>query len=242
MNWQQTIAVSLIVFLIQPVKSAATATTATDSSLPVVRTLESYHFTLKNKPGKEMADLQTLIPGISTDLRYATDNNFMHQPLYPSDARALLRLDAAIALRKVQVDLNRQQLALKIWDAYRPYSISVKMWELIKDERFVADPAKGSGHNRGIALDLTLINLADSQEIFMGTGFDHFTDTAHHAFNHLPDEVITKRKLLRSVMEKYGFRALETEWWHYYFAPADKYELLDLPFGAFAKDKSANQH
>ena len=71
----------------------------------------------------------------------------------------------------------------------------------------------------------------------MGTSFDHFSDTAHHAFKNLPEEILAKRQLLKSTMEKYGFKALETEWWHYYLIPTDKYELLDIPFKAFTKDK-----
>jgi len=242
MNWQQTITLSFIVFFIQPVKTLAIGSPVSDSSLPVIRTVAAYQKTIKNNSGKQLIDLQTFIPGIIAEMRYAAENNFMQQQLYPANALALLRLDAAIALKKVQLELNQAQLGLKIWDAYRPYSITVKMWNLIKDERFVADPRKGSGHNRGIAVDLTLINLIDSQEIFMGTGFDHFSDTAHHGFKNLPDDVLAKRKLLKLTMEKYGFKALETEWWHYYFIPTDKYELLDLPFKAFQKDKKHNQH
>ncbi|MEI2748035.1 MAG: M15 family metallopeptidase [Ferruginibacter sp.] len=171
MNWQQTITLSLIVFFIQPVKTRAIGPPVSDSSLPVIRTVAAYQKTIKNTAGKQLINLQTYIPGIITELRYAEANNFMQQQLYPTNAIALLRLDAAIALKKVQLELNQAQLGIKIWDAYRPYSITVKMWNLIKDERFVADPRKGSGHNRGIAVDLTLINLSDGQEIFMGTRF-----------------------------------------------------------------------
>lgn len=237
MNWQQTITLSLIVFFIQPVKTMAIGSPVSDSSLPVIRTVAAYQKTIKNTAGKQLINLQTYIPGIITELRYAEANNFMQQQLYPTNAIALLRLDAAIALKKVQLELNQAQLGIKIWDAYRPYSITVKMWNLIKDERFVADPRKGSGHNRGIAVDLTLINLSDGQEIFMGTSFDHFSDTAHHGFKNLPEEILAKRQLLKATMEKYGFKALETEWWHYYLIPTDKYELLDIPFKAFTKDK-----
>src|SRR5437867_1601617 len=83
-------------------------------------------------------------------------------------------------------ELNEKGLGLKIFDAYRPYSVTVKFWELIKDERYVANPSKGSGHNRGIAVDLTIIHLKTNEELNMGTGFDNFTDTAHQAFVNLP--------------------------------------------------------
>ena len=107
------------------------------------------------------------------------------------------------------------------------------MWELIGDERYVANPAKGSGHNRGLAVDLTLIK--DGKEVNMGTGFDHFTDTAHHSFKALPADVIKHRQLLRSTMEKHGFRALETEWWHYSWPNEKNYQVLDLSFRKLRK-------
>ena len=88
------------------------------------------------------------------------------------------------------------------------------MWEPIKDERYVADPKKGSGHNRGIAVDLTLINLKTKEELPMGTGFDNFSDTAHQTFTALPEQILQNRNLFKNFMEKYGFKALETEWWH----------------------------
>jgi D-alanyl-D-alanine dipeptidase len=126
-------------------------------------------------------------------------------------------------------------LGLKIFDAYRPYSVTVKFWELVKDERYVANPAKGSGHNRGIAVDLTIIDLKTGKELDMGTGFDNFTDTAHHTFTSLPEEVLHNRLLLKSTMEKYGFIALESEWWHYYLANGNTFELLDIEFKKLKK-------
>ena len=141
-----------------------------------------------------------------------------------------MRAGAANALKKVQEELNRSGMGLKIFDAYRPYAVTVKFWELVKDERYVANPAKGSGHNRGIAADLTIIDLKTGKELDMGTGFDNFTDTAHHAFTQLPGSVLKNRTLLRSLMEKNGFKAFDTEWWHYFFGEPEKYEILDLDF------------
>jgi zinc D-Ala-D-Ala dipeptidase len=180
---------------------------------------------------KKMVELHSLMPGIIYDLRYAGTNNFMHRRMYPAGIHeTFMRLPAAIALARVQKELNEKGLGLKIFDAYRPYSVTVKFWELVKDERYVANPAKGSGHNRGIAADLTIIHLRDSKELDMGTGFDNFTDTAHQTFTHLPEEVLKNRLLLKSVMEKNGFKALETEWWHYFLADGDRFELLDVDF------------
>lgn len=180
---------------------------------------------------KKMIELRTLIPGLIYDLRYAGIHNFMHRRMYPRGTKeTFLRLPAARSLSRVQEELNKQGLGLKIFDAYRPYSVTVKFWELVKDERYVANPLKGSGHNRGIAVDLTLINLKTGEELDMGTGFDNFTDTAHHGFTGLPATILQNRLLLKSIMEKNGFKALDTEWWHYFLADGNRFELLDIDF------------
>ena len=104
------------------------------------------------------------------------------------------------------------------------------MWERVKDDRYAADPKKGSGHNRGIAVDLTLINLKTGKELNMGTGFDNFTDSAHHAFTNLPEEILQNRLLLKKIMEEHGFKSLDTEWWHYSLPAAANFQLLDINF------------
>src|ERR1043166_7586618 len=120
-----------------------------------------------------MIELKSLMPNIVYDLRYATTNNFMHRLMYPANTRnTFMRQPAVAALQKVQAELNRKGMGLKIFDAYRPYAVTVKFWELVKDERYVANPSKGSGHNRGIAVDLTIIYLDSGKELDMGTGFD----------------------------------------------------------------------
>ena len=113
--------------------------------------------------------------------------------------------------------------------------MTVRMWNLIKDDRYVADPKKGSGHNRGIAVDLTLINKASGAELDMGTGFDNFSDTAHQKFPNLPSVVLQNRQLLKTTMEKYGFTPLETEWWHFSWNHSD-FEVLDIEPKKFKKN------
>jgi D-alanyl-D-alanine dipeptidase len=130
----------------------------------------------------------------------------------------------------VAAALKEKGLGIKVWDAYRPYQVTVRFWNLIHDERYVANPAKGSGHNRGIAIDLTLYNLSDGKELDMPTGFDDFSVRAHHGYMQLEEKQIQNRELLRAVMEKYGFVRFETEWWHYYWPGAEKFAVLDLPF------------
>ncbi|MFL5741981.1 MAG: M15 family metallopeptidase [Flavisolibacter sp.] len=182
-----------------------------------------------------MMELKSLVPGLRYDLRYATTNNFTGKKLYSEGNHTYLRLPVARALQEIQIELNEKGLALKIFDAYRPYSVTEKMWTLIHDERYVANPAKGSGHNRGLAVDLTIIYLKTGAELNMGTGFDNFTDSAHHTFKSLPPEILINRLLLRQQMEKHGFAALETEWWHYSWPNDRNYEVLDLDFRKLEK-------
>ncbi len=192
---------------------------------------KSYKQTLTLDSNKKMVELKQLIPALIYDLHYASKDNFVKQSLYPVNIDfTFLRLPAAIALQKVHYELSKKGIGLKIFDAYRPYSVTVKFWKLIKDERYVANPAKGSGHNRGLAVDLTIVDLKTGVELDMGTGFDNFTDTAHHSFTQLKPTVLQNRKLLKEVMLKHGFNLLETEWWHYYWPNDRNYEVLDLDF------------
>jgi D-alanyl-D-alanine dipeptidase len=199
--------------------------------VPVLRQIADYQKSMQADSCRRMVELRSLAPGIKYDLRYATVNNFMHRQMYrPAPRFTFLRLPAARALAGVQKELNAKGYGLKVFDAYRPYSVTVAFWELVKDERYVANPSKGSGHNRGLAVDLTIVRLVNGQELDMGTGFDNFTDTAHHAFEGLTPAVLENRKLLRETMERFGFTAIKTEWWHYYWDNDRGYEVLDVPF------------
>lgn len=206
----------------------------------VIKDIKTLKAITKTNTDKKMADIKTLIPDIIFDLRYATVNNFMKKKLYPPIQTTYIRYAAAKSLQQVQIELNKQNLGLKIFDAYRPYSVTEKMWETIKDERYVANPQNGSGHNRGIAIDLTIINLKTKEELPMGTGYDNFSDTAHQTFIALPKQILNNRTLLRSLMEKNGFKALDTEWWHYSLPNAKDYELLNLSFKKMKKAVKSN--
>ena len=205
-----------------------------NSEPQVIREYSLYKQSVKSDSLKKMVELKTIMPNIQYDLRYATTNNFMHQQVYKNGSTTFLRLIAAKALARVQQELNEKSLSLKIWDAYRPFHVTEKMWELIKDDRYVADPKKGSGHNRGIAVDLTIVDRTTGKELDMGTGFDNFTDTAHQDFKDLPVEILNNRALLKTVMEKYGFVAFETEWWHFFWNNPN-FELLDIDPKKFKK-------
>jgi D-alanyl-D-alanine dipeptidase len=198
--------------------------------LKVIQEVHAYRQTIRSDSLKKMVELQKLLPDVAYDLRYATPYNFTGKKLYKSGKYCFLRQQPARALVQVAAELEKNGLGLKIFDAYRPYRATVLMWELVHDERYVANPAKGSGHNRGLAIDLTLIDLETENELDMGTGFDNFTDSAHHDFQKLSKEILSNRELLKKTMEQAGFRSLDTEWWHYSWPNDRNYEVLDIDF------------
>lgn len=175
----------------------------------------------------ELVDLEQAIPGIVLDIRYATTNNFTGQQLYPF-AKGYLRQAAAKKLRAAQADLAAQGLGLKIFDGYRPLSVQRKMWEVYPHPGYVADPKHGSRHNRGAAVDVTLIRLNDGAELPMPTPYDDFTERAHRNFTDLPDDVRHNRDLLEQVLTRHGFVGLPTEWWHFDDKDWRQYPLLDI--------------
>jgi D-alanyl-D-alanine dipeptidase len=240
--WQR---ISLVLFISNLVafNVAAQSKIVNKYGLTVINNIKVLQNEIANDSSMQMISLREYIPDIYLDLKYATTDNFMHEKLYPPIYTTFLRKPAADALRSVVAELKKQNLTVKIFDAYRPYSITEKMWEKVKDDRYAADPSKGSGHNRGAAVDLTLIDLKTKKELPMGTGFDNFTDTAHSDFAQLPESILSNRNLLKSVMEKYGFKQLSTEWWHFYLPNSSTFELLDIRFADLKKmDKKASKH
>ena len=173
-----------------------------------------------------LVDLQTVIPTIKLDLRYATINNFTGKKIY-SIAQCFLQESAALALKQVQEELALLGLSLKVFDGYRPLSVQYLFWQLVPDEHYVADPKKGSRHNRGCAVDVTCVKL-DGTEILMPTDFDDFTERAHSDYMQLPAEAVKNRALLRTLMERYGFTVLVTEWWHFDYKGWEQYPVLDI--------------
>jgi len=200
------------------------ATACATTHPPVLRSQAEYDRLVTADPDKRLVEITDL----PRDVRYATTNNFMHEQLYPVP-RVFLRRPAAIALHDVERELAREGLGLKIFDGYRPYRVTVRMWKPIRNPDFVADPAKGSRHNRGAAVDLTLIDLHTGRELPMPTGYDDFTPRARQDFNDLPADAIANRAKLREVMKSHGFDPLPSEWWHFDFRGWEKFELLDLP-------------
>jgi D-alanyl-D-alanine dipeptidase len=191
--------------------------------------LNSYLKDIKAHPETRLVEIKKYIPGIILDIRYATTNNFTHQQMY-TEARAFARLPVVLALKEVEADLKKQGLGLKIFDAYRPYAVTVHFYEVAHDTNFVADPHKGSKHNRGCAIDLSVIDLKTGKELDMPTGFDSFSKQAASAYMDLSKVEIANRAILKTAMEARGFREIASEWWHFDFNGWSKYPLLDIPF------------
>ncbi|QMU29226.1 M15 family metallopeptidase [Adhaeribacter radiodurans] len=177
----------------------------------------------------QLVDITSVIPDIKLDIRYATANNFMGEPVYTS-AQAFLRRPVAQALKNVQTELNKQGLGLKIFDAYRPYRATVYFYEKVRDTIYLAKPWEGSRHNRGCTVDLTLINLKTGQELQMPTAYDAFTKKAHVNYTNLPATAIKNREKLKQVMTKHGFQVYSEEWWHFDYRDFKKFDLMNIRF------------
>jgi len=200
-------------------------------------TFEGYEASVKINPEKELIDLEKFIPSLVLDIRYATTNNFTKEKIYTL-AKAYARKPVAESLRKIQADLKAQGLGIKIFDAYRPYKATVRFYEVYRDTTYVASPYRGSRHNRGCALDLTLIDLKTGKELKMPTGYDSFSKDAWPT-TPVKDPVARKnRTLLINAMEKHGFRVNSSEWWHFDFIGWKKFEVLDIDFEELEKTTS----
>lgn len=197
--------------------------------LEIVDQVDLYKQLVAKDSNQQLVEVTAYIPGILTDVRYATTNNFTKQQLYKRPV-VYLRLPAAKALKAIQASLNQMGLGLKIFDGYRPYQVTEKMWEIVPDDRYAADPKKGSGHNRGVAADLTIVTLKTGLALNMPTDFDDFTVQAHFSYIPADTSIMNNRTLLRTILEQHGFKALMTEWWHYYLPDYKMYPLMDIPF------------
>lgn len=192
-------------------------------------TLAEYKESIKVNPNKELIDLEKFVPGLVLDMRYATTNNFTGEKIY-NLSKAYARKPVAESLRKIQADLKAKGLGIKIFDAYRPYKATVKFYEVYHDTTYVASPYRGSRHNRGCALDLTIIDLKTGQELKMPTGYDSFTKEAWPK-TPVSDPLIRKnRTLLIDAMQKHGFKVNSSEWWHFDFIGWQKFEVMDIDF------------
>ena len=205
------------------------AQNSSPAKLVVVSSYNQYLASIKTNPNNELVEIKKAIPNIKLDIRYATKNNFMKQVMY-KQARAFARKPVVESLKKIQRELNKKGYGLKIFDGYRPYAITVEFYKKASDKNFVANPAKGSKHNRGCAVDLTLIDLKTGKEVAMATPYDSFSAAAAANYEPVSAEVKKNRDLLIATMKKYQLNVLDNEWWHYDFSGWQQYDLMDVPF------------
>ena len=183
--------------------------------------------------GADLVELVKLDPTIKLDIRYAGTNNFVRKPVY-KEARAFLQRPAAEALVAAHRELAASGYGLLIHDGYRPWAVTKLFWEATPKElrEFVADPASGSKHNRGAAVDLSLYDRAFGTAVTMPSEYDEFTRRAYPDYRGGSPDARGRRDLLRAVMERHGFTVEPNEWWHFNFKDWREYPILDIPFEA----------
>jgi CubicO group peptidase (beta-lactamase class C family)/D-alanyl-D-alanine dipeptidase len=180
----------------------------------------------------DLVELAKLEPTFKIDLRYASDNNFMGTPLYPKSAKAYMQRPAAEALVRVSKAVAAKGYGLLVFDPYRPWSVTKMFWEATPEKMrmFVADPSKGSRHNRGCAVDLTLYDLKTGKPVEMVSGYDEFSDRAYPNYWGGTPRQRWHRELLRHAMEDEGFTVYEAEWWHFDFKDWRSYRIGNQSF------------
>jgi len=169
----------------------------------------------------------------SYDLRYATKDNFMEEAVYDCP-KCYTRVKTARALIAANREFMEKGVRIRFFDCYRPNSVQFKMWKIVPNPQYVANPVKGSVHNRGGAVDITLETL-EGIPLEMGTDFDFFGKRAYHDNRDLPDTILENRKLLKQTMEKFGFASVRTEWWHYNLKAAYRDPVADFRWPCFGE-------
>jgi D-alanyl-D-alanine dipeptidase len=181
----------------------------------------------------DLVEIAKLDPSIRLDIRYATSNNFLHRPVY-QQARAFLQRPAAEAVVRAHQALKAKGYGLMIFDGYRPWAVTKIFWDSASEEErkieFVANPKKGSRHNRGCAVDLTLFDLKTGLEVKMPSEYDEFSERAFPNYAGGTPEAKAARDLLRTAMEAEGFTVYPAEWWHFDYNDWRQYRILDMPF------------
>jgi D-alanyl-D-alanine dipeptidase len=179
----------------------------------------------------ELVEPASLDPGLKLDVRYATPDNFMRTPVYP-EARVFLQRPAAEALVRVNRALRDEGYGLLLFDGYRPWYVTWMFWEATPSEQrnFVADPAVGSRHNRGSAIDVSLYDLRTGLEVQMPSSYDEFSERAHPSYAGGTAAQRESRDRLRRAMEAEGFTVNPDEWWHFDYRDWDKYPIGNVFF------------
>jgi zinc D-Ala-D-Ala dipeptidase len=192
--------------------------------------------TLERDDPKRLVELVKLDPSIRLDMRYATTNNFTGRVLY-SEARAFLTAAAAQALVRASAAAQADGFGLNIYDAYRPWRVTKKLWDATPagpKKNYVANPKRGSKHNRGCAVDLTLYDLKTGALVEMPTEFDDFSEKAHRNYAGATLTAIANRERLQRYLETQGFVGLSNEWWHFDFTGWENYPVMDMLFDQIA--------
>lgn len=191
--------------------------------------LAEYRESLKASPENELVDLSRVAPRLVLEIGYATEKNFTGKKIYTLP-RAYARKSVAAALLKAQAEFEKLGYGIKIYDAYRPYKATVKFYEEYHDTTYVASPYRGSRHNRGCALDMTIVDLKTGKELAMPTPWDSFDKQAWPTAT-ISDPVVRKnRDLLIEVMTRNGFTVYEHEWWHFDFNGWKNFAVMDIDF------------
>lgn len=159
------------------------------------------------------------------DMKYATTDNFLKEKVYPCE-ECFLRVKTVKALLEANKSFLTKGFRIKLYDCYRPKSIQKKMWKIVPDANFVANPKKGSIHNRGGAVDISLVDSL-GVEVNMGTKFDFFGKEASHNYLQLSDTILANRKFLKGIMLLHNFKSFDSEWWHYNLNGSNKDEVSD---------------
>ena len=206
------------------------------------------HVLAQDQPPKEegtfrapdLVELSELDKTIKLDIRYATSNNFTGRPVY-TEARAFLQRPAAEALLRAAGHLRKQGYGVAVFDGYRPWFVTKLFWDLTPADKkqFVADPSKGSRHNRGCAVDLTLYDLKTGREVSMPGDYDEMSERSHINYTGGTPEQRRLRDLLRAAMEAEGFAVYAPEWWHYDYKDWKQYPILNLSFSEITKAEKA---
>jgi len=208
----------------------------TGIALPVCREREAKAAEELSGKADDLVDIKEINLRIIVDIKYATEDNFTKKKLYESN-KCFLRRSTAFKLDTVQRKLEGMNLGLKVWDCYRPFAVQQILWAILPDERYVANPKKGSRHNRASAVDVTLVDLR-GKELQMPTGFDDFSPRAHRHYEDLPEGVIRNRTLLEGLMKRTGFIPLPEEWWHYDDEKWMEFDIINVPFEKLSKHQN----
>jgi D-alanyl-D-alanine dipeptidase len=191
----------------------------------------------------DLVELIKLDRTIKLDIRYATSNNFLGRPVY-TEARAFLQRPAGEALVRANKVLRKNGYGVIIHDGYRPWSVTKIFWDATPADKkeFVADPAQGSRHNRGCAVDLSLFDLKTGKEVVMPSGYDEMTERSHINYAGGTPEATRLRDMLRAAMEAEGFAVYEPEWWHYDYKDWKEYPILNIGFSQIGSSQTKRRN